>query len=197
VVQRDIRQGPTAVPTEGRRVKLTPLSQSDYDFLYSLFTDPEIMAWRFSGTVPSPEAFVQSLWAGVLASFVPWDKVGGRKLGLCWVYNADFRSGHAYVAVVLDRRSLTGSSAYEATALFMNYVFRVWPFRKLYGEVSELSFSQFAHGATRDFEVEGRLTSHYFYDGRYWDQIITATERDAWFARHGRPLGRMLAGGRV
>ena len=62
--------------------------------------------------------------------------------------------------------------------LFFDYLFTVFNIRKLYAEVLEFNFGQFASGAEHVFKVEGRLTDHDWYDGRYWDMLVLALYRD-------------------
>ena len=63
----------------------------------------------------------------------------------------------------------------------MDYVFRVFDFRKLYGEVLEFNFAQFESGlSSESFEIEGRLKEHEYHDGKYWDLVYISLFRDDW-----------------
>jgi len=72
----------------------------------------------------------------------------------------------------------------EATRLFVSYIFGEFDLRKLYAESLEPNYEQFAHGAGRLFEVEGRLRDHEYVGGRYVDALLLAAHRDTWMARH-------------
>ncbi|EFC86323.1 hypothetical protein FrEUN1fDRAFT_0593 [Parafrankia sp. EUN1f] len=39
------------------------------------------------------------------------------------------------------------------------------------------NYDQIASGAGRHFDVEGRLSDHSYYDGRYWDEYLLAIRR--------------------
>jgi acyl carrier protein len=64
-------------------------------------------------------------------------------------------------------------------ALFLRYTFMNWEFEKLYMEVPEYNFEQFASGLGRFFEIEGRLRGHLRTGTRAWDQLILAVYREA------------------
>jgi acyl carrier protein len=63
-------------------------------------------------------------------------------------------------------------------SLFLRYVFTYWEFEKLYMEVPEYNFPQFASGLGRFFEIEGRLRGHLKMGERSFDQLIVALYRD-------------------
>ncbi len=73
-------------------------------------------------------------------------------------------------------------------ALFLEYVFRGWSFRKLYFELPEFNLAQFSRGVNRLFVEEGRLREHLYYDGRFWDKVILALYRTTWEAQSKRIL---------
>jgi RimJ/RimL family protein N-acetyltransferase len=78
-------------------------------------------------------------------------------------------------------------------ALFLEYVFTCWDLRKLYMQLPEYNYEQFASGAERFFVVEGRQREHTFFGGRHWDQLTLAIYRQTWFAHSARIL-RVAAG---
>lgn len=179
-------------PLSGRRTRLQPVRVSDYDFLYDL--EAQLQFWRFHGSTPSPEAFVQSLWSGVLANFIV-ASASGDAVGLVTAYSPDQANGHALIAVAAHPSQPPGSLA-EGIVLFVNYCFSTWPLRKLYAEAVEYNLHSFRTVADRYCVEEGRLRDHYFLQGRYWDKVTLALYREAWDAvsadliRHTQPLTR-------
>ena len=69
----------------------------------------------------------------------------------------------------------------EGCGLFIDFLFRTQPLRKIYLRAPEYNLQRFASvievGA---FRIEGRLNEHRFYDGRYWDEIILALYLPQW-----------------
>ena len=81
--QTEIAPGVAFPPLSGKRVHLRPVLQSDYDFLYRLFTaEDHTFLWRFRGAAPGPEAFLQMLWQNVLCQFIVSDQRTGDPVGL-------------------------------------------------------------------------------------------------------------------
>lgn len=164
----------------GTSILLRPVRSSDYDFLLDLHTTGRpLVEYRFRGFTPSPDQFLRTLWEGVVAQFTV-TTLGGAPVGLVTAYSADFRNGHARLAGALLPNVPPAFSA-EAFSLFVDYVFRVFDFRKLYGEVLEFNFAQFESGlSSESFEIEGRLKEHEYHDGKYWDLVYISLFRDDW-----------------
>ena len=74
---------------------------------------------------------------------------------------------------VTDKQS--GAGVLEAFALFVRYLFRLWPLRKLYLELPEFNLPQFASAVRVGLlKEEGRLRGDRYFDGAYWDQLVLA-----------------------
>lgn len=165
----------------GRRVRLRPVTPDDYDWLYDVALSPEIgFRWRNRGATPSPEAFVEGLWRGVLAQFMVERIQSDETIGNVFAYSADHMSGVASVAIMVLPKYTKQGWALEAAGLFVDYLFRVWNFRKLYADSPDYTAGAFSGGVGRFFREEGCLRDHEYYDGRYWDLHIFALYRDEW-----------------
>lgn len=171
-------QGPELATSS---VALRPLTPADYQELYYLETTGSVAwRWRQRGRSVSFEEFVRGLWTGVLTQFIVTD-LEGTKLGLALAYDADFANGIARIAVVKFRPDDRNPNFLLGCALFINYVFYWWPFRKLYGETAETNFQQMKSGVDEGvFEVEGILKEYAYRDGQYESVFIVAISRSAW-----------------
>ena len=149
--------------------------------------------WRFRGSTPGPEQWVQSLWQSVLAQYIVVPLSEPSPAGLVIIYQANFQDGYAYLAA----ESFSGASPSPVmmfgAALFIDYVFRTWNFHKLYLEVAEYNLPQFRAGIGRMFELEGRFREHLWYDGRRWDQVHLALYRDTWMTEGARVMAAVRA----
>ncbi len=168
------------------RIYLRPFNEElDSRWYYKLATSEDnLYRWRFRGTPPTWEVFTRTMFAGLFTQFVvesvhPKEGVDPR-IGLVTAYNADFPNGTAYFGVITNRR-LTGLG-FEATALFLTYLFLNWPFRKLYFEMPAYNQEFIMSGVDRYFKEEGRLKSHEFLLGRYWDHVTYAIYRDEYLS---------------
>jgi len=176
-----------------RSTALVPVTDDHVDALYRWACDPRSgFRWRFGGGTPSPSAFKEILWGGVLCQFLVVDEYE-RLQGLVACYRADHANGHAYVAVQSASGHDSGVAAMAGTILLVDHVFRHWPFRKLYAEIPEYNANQFTGTLRRHLKTEGCLQSYVFYDGQYWDLNITSFDRHHWDTEL-RPRFAALAG---
>ncbi len=176
---------PTAVDPprlEGRRARLRPVGPADYGFVSALELDPEVhFRWRHRGATPSPERLISSLWDGALAVFLVEHRPSDTPVGLVVSYQPDFRAGTCSVGLVAAPHLPPGPNPIlDGLALLIDYLFEVWPFRKLYAEVAGFNYAQFAAAVPLIFAEEGRLSGHDFYQGRYWDKHLLALSRPQW-----------------
>ena len=163
----------------GRWFSLVPLNSRHLPLLYELgFRDQNSFRWRYRGTQPSFASFEQSLNAGVLCQFAICPNNGTDEfVGLVVAYNASPQDDFCYMAAITDRKF--GSGTVEAVALFLRYLFRYWPIRKIYLEALEFNVPQYASAVRLGiFREEGRLRDHHFFDDRYWDLILYAIYRE-------------------
>lgn len=177
----------SAPSLHGRHVYLRPVTPGDYPWLQQAELSSELaMRWRFRGSTPSPEQWTQVIWAGALAQFLVIEGRSDEPAGIVDLYRANFQQGHAALGAA---RFSDGKSPVMilGIALFLRYVFACWNFRKIYMELPEYNYSQFASGLGRMFEIEGRLREHNYFDGELWDELVLAIYRDGW-AKHGRLL---------
>jgi RimJ/RimL family protein N-acetyltransferase len=155
--------------------QLTPIQESDLDFLYALATHPETgYRWRYRGNPPTQQQFGADLDGGVLVQYVARDRNTGEPAGHVVAYSADLAQGHASVGAMFSPDHAGTGLAAEITALFVRYLFHTFRLHKLYLEVPGFNWPQVESGAGRLFQVEGVLREHDFYAGRYWDKHICA-----------------------
>lgn len=172
----------------GPYASLRGVGPEDYGALRALETGSEMATrWRLRGATPSPEQWVQSLWNGVLAQFIVTDTRTEQPVGLVAVYRPNFEAGYAYLAAGrFDVRRQSPVMIF-GVAMFLEYVFSCWSFRKLYMDLPEFNYPQFQSGLGKFFVIEGRLREHSFTAGQYWDELTLALYRDHW-QEHGRRL---------
>ena len=163
---------------------LAPIQPTDHQFLYWLANSEEISyRWRFRGVVIPFEVFVQQLHANVFAQFIVRSRSENEPIGHVVAYAADLRNEHVFIGNI-SAPSLIGSRlGTEAQIVFIDYLFALWNFRKIYVEVPEFTYTQIQKWIGDDlFTVEGRLGEHTFYKDRFWDQYMLAVYRTKWRA---------------
>jgi len=176
----------------GRHVYLRPVDVADYSHLRMMDLAPELgVRWRFHGTTPSPDQWAQA-GSMALAQLLVVRSHDHQTLGIASVYQHDFESRHAHLAVAAYGGPMRSPLVMMGTALFIDYVFKCWAFRKLYFELPEYNLDQFATGVGGLLTEEGRLREHTYYDGQWWDRVILALYRRTWQERGPRLLAAAL-----
>ena len=175
-----VRDG--GAPLTGKKVLLLPLTRSDYDFVFQLEAlGPLSASYRFRGITPSPERFPELLWNGVLCQFVVVWRKNGQRLGTVMCFGADFRNRHAHIGAALAP-VVPSPYAQEGFALFIDYLFRHFDLRKLYGDALSSITHRFSSAVGSILHEEARLKEHDYFDGSYRDLVTLAIYRDEWFA---------------
>jgi hypothetical protein len=165
----------------GRTVLLRPLTPGDYNFMHLAETSSELgPRWRFRGSTPSPERWVHETWSQCLAAFLVVTRRDEVPVGYVAVHQANFQDGHAHLSATKLVKDGPVPALSLGLVLFLRYVFSCWNFRKLYMDVPEYNFEQFASGLDGVFVMEGRLRDDLYAQGRFWDQIILAIYKDRW-----------------
>jgi RimJ/RimL family protein N-acetyltransferase len=163
------------------RVELRPLRAGDLDFLYSSSIAPEnSFRWRYRGAVPDPAEFSSQINAGVLIQLMVVKRRAQQPVGLVTCYNANHRDGYAYLSALSGPAFLNTGLVMDGVILMIDYLFLVWPLRKLYFESLEFSVSSYGSALGPVIVEEGRLRDHTFFGGRWWDLITSAIYRDDW-----------------
>ena len=165
----------------GRTVLLRPLTPADYNSLHLIETSSDLgPRWRFRGTTPSPERWNHETWNQCLAAFLVILRSTDAPVGFVAIHRANFQDGHAHLSATRLQSVDRSPALLLGLGLFLRYVFSCWNFRKLYMDVPEYNYDQFASGLDEFFVMEGRLNDDLYAGGRYWDQIILAIYRDEW-----------------
>jgi RimJ/RimL family protein N-acetyltransferase len=172
---------PASPNLTGQRVVLDGVQPQDYAFLHRLAVHPETgFRWRFRGATPGPEEFNRGLWNQVTAQFVISERATKRQVGVVTSYGTNLRDGWTYVALCgdpdVDRRGL----GVEALGVFLEYLFTMWNFHKVYFEIPAFNFKRLAPSISDYFTQEGTLHDHLFYGGRRWDMYIYSVTRTRW-----------------
>jgi len=180
--------------TQGTHVYLRPVAPEDYAALRMADLSPQLgMRWRFRGTTPTFEEWVQRS-QGTLAQFLVITSAKHQAIGIVVAYGHSFQDQHVYVAIASLQPAARSPLLMLGSAMFIQYVFRVWNFRKMYFELPAYNLSQFAYAERHLLVQEARLREHVYYDGKFWDKVILALYRTTWEGRAPRVLAAANAG---
>lgn len=165
---------------KSRRVELTPLTPELYSFAFEL---------AFSQAGTRPPAFQQFVaqTQGPVTQVVIRSTSSKAPIGLVSTNHVDLVSGTAEVGLSLVPSRLHSGLGIEAAALFLNYLFEHWNFRKVYALAPDFTYHQFSSGRGRFFVEEGCFKRHRYWRGQYWDVHVISVPRDKW-EEHGTPI---------
>ncbi len=172
-------------------MSLRPIRAADYEMIrLAELSDDLGVRWRHRGATPSPEAFAQRLWAGVLAQYLVVAHHDQHVVGLVSGYNADLASGTCWVGFARFDDAEHSPLLVEGVVLLVDHLFAHWPFRKLYGETIGFNLASLRNPLSRLLVEEGRLRQHIFAGGTHWDLHYLALYRPTWDEWRGRLLPR-------
>lgn len=178
-------------PRRGRHVYLRPVTPEDYGRLRMLELGEELgVRWRFRGSTPPAERWQPG--SGILAQFLVVRQGNHRAIGIASIYQYDFQDQHAYLAAATFEPGQRSPLMVHGLALFLNYVFTCWNFRKLYLELPEYNVTRLSSSLGDLLVEEGRLREDIYYDGRWWDKVTLSLYRERWKQRAERALTAAL-----
>lgn len=173
---------------EGKRVRLVPVETRHYDLVYR-WACAEDIPWPWQGRPPSPEAFQETIWLGVLCQFVVEVSSDGRPIGFTSAYGANFHHQHCYVRLGFADSFQGRGWPMEAGHLMMKHLFDSYNFRKIYGEASTESMARIGLPEGTSCQVEGVFREHLFRSDGFQDSIVVAMHRADWEASMPRLHG--------
>lgn len=175
LISESAEEGDSSYLLRGRRLKLRPITPPDLAALYEMVKRMEVSAtWRFHGVIPTYDGFVATLQQDVLVQYVSEDS-SGAVLGLVTAYGFNPRGRYCYLATFVRPSAINTGLGIEAAAVFLEYLFNVYPLKKVYFEVPGFALKSYSSIIrTNGAREEGRLTDHYFHFGKSWDQHILA-----------------------
>lgn len=177
----------------GRRVLLRVPDAADHEALYRIASSGALLSmWQHHGVTVTQEMFIQSLWNSALAVFSVVEQSTNRVIGLFSAYDPDFRSGIAHLSAMFDSSVHRQGWPFEASVLFLGYMFDSFRLRKIYGYTTTPVIQSVASRLGRLFREEARLSEHEWLDGRFLDlHIISVSQRD-WDASPSRRILQRL-----
>ena len=180
------------VTLEGRLVTMRPVSRDDYPVLFrwrSSFDVPHYM--NFRRRVASYEEAVREL-ESVLPNAILLlirKKSNLEPIGYAMAHTVNPWDGWAAGGVHIDERYRLRGPGGEAGLLFTDFLFRVYPIRKLMTEIYEFADRVLQMAHAMGFEEVAYIPDHYWYDDRLWGLHQMSLTREAWTRTRERFAG--------
>lgn len=177
----------------GRTVALRPVVDSDLEFLFYLATcGGNLGRWRLSNRTVSPASFSQFVWGAHDAQFIVCRRADGTPVGHVGSYQTDEFNGTTKAAAILHPDVHRQGWPLEGMLLFLKFLFEAYPLRIAYFELPGFNVPSLSSFLRRFVHEEGRLTSHVFAEGKYWDLHMFALPRESWDALRASRVAQRL-----
>jgi RimJ/RimL family protein N-acetyltransferase len=174
----------STVTLSGRLVTLRPISREDYPTLFRWRSSFETVHYlNFRRRIATFEEFVRDLEmmlaAGGMLMLVR-GKQSGAPIGYALAHTVNAWDGWMSWGVHVDERHRLRGPGGEASLLWVDFLFRTFPIRKLTTEVYEFAerILQMAEGM--GFEKVGFIPDHFWWQDRNWGVYHLSLTRERW-----------------
>ncbi len=167
---------------EGRRVKLRSILEKDFSTLLNWRNDvSDLMLWSSARAVIPESAYVEELQSDYkqgLCRLGVEDKRTGELVGHVFAYGYSEQNAHAYFGIYICRDNRESRIGFEATALFIKYMFAYFSLTKVYFDVFEYNLRSAILLEKAGLHKEGDFKKHIQYNGRAWSMYRYALYRE-------------------
>jgi RimJ/RimL family protein N-acetyltransferase len=164
-------------------VSLRPVSREDYPLFFawrSTFDSIHSLNWR--RRIATFEEFVREFEAMLPQSIVMLVTAKGRPVGYGLGYNINPWDRWMAIGGYVDAHGAGASvRGGEASLLFIDLLFRLYPVDKLIAEVYEFAETLRQMFHTMGFEEAGFIPEHYWHEDRRWGLYHMVLTRERWY----------------
>lgn len=182
---------------KGEGVTLRPVTPDDYRILFQWHSElGGLHLWWADRQLLSFAEFVndfrQRLGTGahviMMVELIGEDRQ--TPVGVIYTYKTDLNDRYTYLYMYLAPEYTAQGIGPEAGALFVDYLFSYFGFRKIYAEIFGHNQSSIKAALRNGFTEEGCLRDHRWFGDRYWDLHILSISRERFEQRHGKNIQR-------
>lgn len=160
---------------KGKYVKLIPYDEQYLDYLYVHLTTNNIEGFEECKLKQKNDLYRfmnnSSMSLKVFIRDISSDKMIGYIAG----YNYNKVDGYIYITSILEGKENLNK---EALNLFIVYLLKCFPIRKIYCEVYEKEEKKINVLKNFGFVVEAKLKEDTFFDGKYYDKYMLTLYRE-------------------
>jgi len=188
---------------QGRLVTLRPISREDYPALFRWRSSFETVHYlNFRRRIATFEEFVRDLetmLAGGGMMLIIHSRrgradertnglagQGGRPIGYALAHVVNAWDGWMAGGVHVEERYRLRGPGGEASLLWVDFLFRTYPIRKLLTEIYEFADKTLQMAHSMGFEQQGFIPDHFWWQDRRWGVHHMALTRESWNAKRER-----------
>jgi hypothetical protein len=107
-------------------------------------------------------------------------------VGVTYTYNTNLIDRFAYICMYLSSEFSAEGVGPKAEALFVDYLFSCFGFRKIYAEIFGYDELSLKAALSNGFREEGCLREHRWLGDRYWDLHVLSISRERFEETQGK-----------
>jgi len=179
-----------------KHIEMRVYSEKDVQFIYKMFQNKSLLhLWS-----PNTEFDSFKKFKGMLErrfahrwdhGYVFIEKMTNKIIGFAYCYSANEFNKNTCVCIFIDQPFIAHAHALQASYLYINYLFLVSKYRKIYAEVYSYNSRCVRLLKHIGFIEEGCLKEHQAWEGKYWDQYIFSMTRQM-FDMKSRSYGKVI-----
>lgn len=160
---------------KGKYVKLIPYDEQYLDYLYVHLTTNNIEGFEECELKQKNDLYKFMNNSNISIKVFIKDISSNKTIGYIAGYNYNKVDGYIYITSILEEQKNLNK---EALKLFIDYLFKCFPIRKIYCEVYENDNNKLDILQTIGFSEEATLDEDVFFDGKYYNKHILALYRE-------------------
>jgi len=171
----------------GRLVTLRPICREDYPTLFRWRSSFETVHYlNFRRRIATYEEFVRDLemmLSGGGMMLLVRKKTSGEPIGYTLAHMVNAWDGWMAGGVHVEERYRLRGPGGEASLLWVDFLFRAFPIRKLITEVYEFADRVLQMAEGMGFEEVGYAPDHFWWQDRHWGLHTLSLTRERWNER--------------
>jgi len=154
-----------------RGVLLRALREADLPYFVEWRNDPKsLMYWLSNRAIIDEPAAVEEFWQQLRGDkhvLLVATRQNGEVIGTIYSYNAQFVDQNCFVTAYIDGEYRNRGYGAVMMAMFIDYLFSYFSFRKIYLDIYEHNTSSTSAVESYGLKLEGHFPEHRYFDGEW------------------------------
>lgn len=159
----------------GNYIKLVPYDEQYIDYVYNYIIINKVDGFEECQIKQKKDLYKfmnnKNINMKLLIKDISNDKICGYIAG----YNYNKIDGYIYITTIMDTQERMNK---EAINIFINYIFKCFPIRKIYCEICDNNKDKLKSFGDIGFQQEAVLEEDTFFDGNYYNKHILSLYRE-------------------
>ena len=169
-----------------KNIKLIPYEEKYFDYIYECYQEYN-SRYLFTNelVIQSKREMWDYLKKKIASTYheimIAMDNTNSKPIGFVYSYNYNIYNEYLYITLYIrtkERNSILGA---EVGAIFLDYLFKYYPIRKIYCSLFDYNNSSKKVLKTAGFQLEGCLKQYRYFNREYHDMSIYALFRNEFY----------------